>query len=42
LVVDAPDEAVVHARLDADPWKPRMLVIDSVWPWTVLLDGARS
>jgi len=42
LVVDAPDEAAVRARLDADPWKPRMLVIDSVWPWTVLLDGARS
>jgi uncharacterized protein YciI len=42
LVVDAPDEEAVRARLDADPWKPRTLVIDSVWPWTVLLEAART
>ena len=42
LVVDAPDEAAVCARLDADPWKPRMLVIESVQPWTVLLESGRS
>jgi uncharacterized protein YciI len=42
LVVDAADDAEVRARLDRDPWKPDMLVIDSVWPWTVLLDSVRA
>jgi hypothetical protein len=41
LVCDAIDEAEVRARLDADPWKPDMLVIDSVWPWTILLESGR-
>ena len=42
LVVDAADEAEVRARLHRDPWKPDLLVIDSVWPWTVLLDSVRD
>jgi uncharacterized protein YciI len=42
LVVDAADEAEVRARLDADPWKPHMLAIDSVRPWTILLEREPS
>ena len=41
-VAVAADEAEARARLDRDPWKPHMLVIDSVWPWTVLLDSVRA
>jgi uncharacterized protein YciI len=39
LVIDAPDEEAVRERLDADPWKPHMLEIESVRRWTVLLEG---
>jgi hypothetical protein len=38
LVVDAPDEHAVRERLDADPWKPDLLEIESVRRWTVLLE----
>jgi uncharacterized protein YciI len=40
LAVRAPDEDTVRARLAADPWNQRgLLVTGSVDPWTILLDG---
>ena len=40
LVIDAASEDIIRARLAADPWtEARLLVIKSVQPWTVLLDG---
>jgi hypothetical protein len=37
LVVEADDEAAVHARLADDPWLGTILAIRSVEPWTVWL-----
>jgi hypothetical protein len=37
-VCDAPDEAAVRARFDADPWTPRMLELERVERWEVLLE----
>ena len=34
---DAPDEAAIRARLDADPWTPHMLELETVEPWEILL-----
>ena len=40
LVIDAASEDIIRARLAADPWTDtRLLVIKSVQPWTVLLEG---
>jgi uncharacterized protein YciI len=40
LVIDAASEDTIRARLAGDPWTDaRLLVIKSVQPWTVLLDG---
>jgi uncharacterized protein YciI len=40
LVIDAPGEESLRARLAADPWsKARLLEIGRVEPWTILLDG---
>jgi uncharacterized protein YciI len=40
LVINAADEAAVRARLAADPWSAsRLLEIESVEPWTILLDS---
>jgi uncharacterized protein YciI len=40
LVIDAESEAVVRARLAADPWSQvGLLEIARVEPWTILLDG---
>jgi uncharacterized protein YciI len=40
LVIDAASEDIIRARLAGDPWTDaRLLVIKSVQPWTVLLDG---
>src|SRR3989442_14303458 len=40
LVIDAASEETIRARLAADPWThARLLLIKSVQPWTVLLDG---
>ena len=40
LVIDAASEDTIRARLAADPWTAaKLLVIQSVQPWTVLLDG---
>ena len=37
LIVDAPDEETVHARLAEDPWPDEMLTTSSVRRWSVLL-----
>jgi uncharacterized protein YciI len=40
LIIDAPSEAVIRARLAADPWSEMgLLEIGRVEPWTILLDG---
>jgi uncharacterized protein YciI len=40
LIVDAPDEATIRARLAADPWVPMgLLMIASIEPWEILLGG---
>ena len=36
-VCDAPGEAAIRARLDADPWTPEMLELQSVERWEVVL-----
>ena len=39
LVIDAPGEAVIRTRLDADPWtRSGQLEIVRIEPWTILLD----
>jgi uncharacterized protein YciI len=40
-VCDAPDEAAIRGRLDADPWTPDMLELETVEPWEVLLRALR-
>ena len=38
LIVDAPDEEQLHARLAEDPWTPmEVLVTEAVYRWEVLL-----
>ena len=37
LILDAPDERTIHARLAEDPWPREMLATTSVRPWNVLL-----
>ena len=38
LIIDAPSEDTVRARLACDPWSPaRLLKIARVEPWTILL-----
>jgi uncharacterized protein YciI len=37
LVIDAPDEATIHARLAEDPWPDDVLRTESVRPWSVWL-----
>jgi len=37
--VEAASEQEVRDRLAADPWSETHLVIDTVQPWTVRLDG---
>ena len=40
LIVDAPGEETVRARLAADPWtEAGLLEVKTVEPWTVLLDS---
>jgi len=41
LAVESDSEAVVRHRLAADPWHDTHLVVDSVEPWSVRLDGTR-
>jgi uncharacterized protein YciI len=42
LVVDAPDEAAVRARLAEDPWPEEQLTIESIRPWSVWLRAPAS
>ena len=43
LIVNAPDEATVRARLAIDPWTASgLLDIKGVEPWTILLDSRPS
>jgi uncharacterized protein YciI len=37
LIVDAPDEATIHARLGEDPWPDEQLMTARVTPWNVWL-----
>jgi hypothetical protein len=39
LVIEAPSEDEVRTTLAADPWSGTHLVVDSVDPWTIRLDG---
>jgi uncharacterized protein YciI len=40
LIVDAESEDALRARFAADPWiENGMLTINSIRPWTVLLEG---
>lgn len=40
LVIDAPSEQSLRARLSVDPWtRAGILEIARVEPWTILLDG---
>lgn len=40
LVIEAPSEAIIRARLAEDPWTTaKLLEISRVEPWTILLDG---
>jgi hypothetical protein len=40
LVVEAPDEPTIRARLAQDPWSMEVLTIESVRPWSVWLQPA--
>ncbi len=42
LVVDAPDEVAVRARLAEDPWGEEMLRTESIRPWSVLIRAESS
>jgi uncharacterized protein len=39
LVIDAPDEESVRARLAEDPWPEEMLTIESIRSWSIWLTG---
>ena len=38
-VVEAESEEVVRARLARDPWSETHLLVDTIDPWTIRLDG---
>jgi uncharacterized protein YciI len=38
-VVEAESDAAVRATLGRDPWSETHLVIDTIDPWTIRLDG---
>jgi uncharacterized protein YciI len=40
--VEAESEEVVRATLGRDPWSQTHLVIHSIEPWTIRLDGRRA
>ena len=40
-VVEAESEEVVRARLARDPWSETHLLVDTIDPWTIRLDGRR-
>ena len=37
--VDAESEDAIRARLARDPWSETHLVVESIEPWTIRLDG---
>ena len=37
--VDADSEDAIRARLARDPWSETHLVVESIEPWTIRLDG---
>jgi hypothetical protein len=39
LAVEAASEEAVRATLAQDPWSGTHLVVDSIEPWTIRLDG---
>lgn len=41
-VVEAESEAALRMRLAADPWSETHLVIDTIDPWTIRLDGRQT
>ncbi|HEX6724733.1 MAG TPA: YciI family protein [Gaiella sp.] len=41
LVIEAGSEDDVRATLARDPWSGSHLVVESVEPWTIRLDGTR-
>jgi hypothetical protein len=41
LAVEAGSVDAVHATLARDPWSGSHLVVDTVEPWTIRLDGRR-
>jgi hypothetical protein len=42
LAVEAASEQSVHDTLARDPWDTTHLVIESIDPWTIRLDGRRA
>jgi hypothetical protein len=42
LAVEADSEDAVRATLAQDPWSETHLVVDTVDPWTIRLDGRRA
>jgi uncharacterized protein YciI len=42
LAVEAESEAVVRETLGRDPWSETHLLVDTIEPWTIRLDGRRS
>ncbi|TMM20049.1 MAG: hypothetical protein E6F97_11245 [Actinobacteria bacterium] len=38
-VVEAESEQAIRERMARDPWSGTHLVVDSIDPWTILLDG---
>ena len=41
LAVEADSEEDVRTTLARDPWSETILVVDSIDPWTIRLDGRR-
>jgi uncharacterized protein YciI len=41
-VIEAESEAEVRATLARDPWSDSHLVIDTIEPWTIRLDGRNN
>ena len=41
-VVEAESEDAVRAKLAEDPWSGSHLVVDSIDPWTIRLDGRKG
>lgn len=40
--VEAESEAAIRSTLASDPWSETHLVIDTIDPWTIRLDGRRA